>query len=261
MTGNFPKQMLVAIVALALPSAGQVTRSHTGITPQTHLRQARIPYTAAYKTTRIQTLANGTTITREDTETRARDSQGRQMNTSTVWLSKQKSVTNVSVIDPVAHTFTHWNSQGNRATVAPMPGSHTRGCVTRSTEPKPLATRTQREKPVVEDLGTESIQGIEAHGTRTTTTIPAGEIGNDVPLDSTFERWVAVNAELGGLTVREIIDEPRSGKSTKELTSFTQGDPDPALFQPPAGYEILAEEVVKDACPAEEATREEAPKE
>lgn len=260
MRGNCSKPILIAIAAMALPSAGQVTRPHT--TSPTQLHQARTPYTAEYKITHIQTLANGTTITREDTETRALDAQGRELNTTIVSLSKQRSVTNVFITDPVAHTFTHWSSQSNRATVTPMSGSHAHDCLPRSMESRQIGKRTSQEKPVTEDLGLDSIQGIEARGTRLTTTIPAGEIGNDVPMESTFETWVAVSPELSSLMVREIVDEPRSGKSTKELTSFTQGDPNPALFQPPAGYEILTEEVVKGAssagCPAQPAPIREA---
>jgi len=40
---------------------------------------------------------------------------------------------------------------------------------------------------------------------------------------------------LNGLLVRDVRDDPRSGKTTKELTNLSQSDPDPATFQPPAG--------------------------
>lgn len=258
MNGNAAKLLCVVVVALVLPCAGQM-RSRVA----NHIHQASASYTAEFSITRVQTLANGTTLTHEDTETRARDAQGRQLYASTVSLSRQRSVTNVSIIDPVAHTITHWSSQINRATVGPMPASRAQDCLPNSMKARLAANRTGQEKPVVEDLGTDSIQGIEAHGTRTTTTIPAGEIGNDVPLESTFESWTALSPELNRLMVREIIDEPRSGKSDKELTSFKQGDPDPALFQPPSDYEVVTEEVVKGAngvCPTEEAAKEESAK-
>ena len=71
----------------------------------------------------------------------------------------------------------------------------------------------------------------------------AGAAGNDAPLVSTSEAWTAVAVGLNGLLVREIRDDPRSGKTTRELTSLSQNDPDPATFQPPEGYEI----VTKDA--------------
>jgi len=61
---------------LALPVAGQVARSRTSATAETHVRAAKTPYTAEYKTSHVQTLADGTTLTRETTEVKALDSQG-----------------------------------------------------------------------------------------------------------------------------------------------------------------------------------------
>ena len=40
-----------------------------------------------------------------------------------------------------------------------------------------------------EDLGTQNIEGIMCEGTRHVTTIPAGAIGNDRPIEVTYERW------------------------------------------------------------------------
>jgi hypothetical protein len=35
---------------------------------------------------------------------------------------------------------------------------------------------------------------------------------------------------------------------TRELVSLTQGEPDPAIFQPPDGYEIKTTELHKVPC-------------
>ena len=40
-----------------------------------------------------------------------------------------------------------------------------------------------------ESLGKQNIEGVEAEGTRTTVTIPAGKIGNELPIDIVSERW------------------------------------------------------------------------
>jgi hypothetical protein len=86
-----------------------------------------------------------------------------------------------------------------------------------------------------------TILGIEAHGTRYTTTTPAGEIGNDQPLVRTQEDWFAKGS---GINVRNVTDDPQQGKHSMELVKLDQGEPDPALFQPPDGYEIVTEEMV-----------------
>jgi hypothetical protein len=33
--------------------------------------------------------------------------------------------------------------------------------------------------------------------------------------------------------------DPRRGESTTKLTNISRAEPDPSLFQPPAGYEIV----------------------
>jgi len=248
--------MLVAVAGLALPVAGQVTRSRTGTTT-THIAPAKTPYTAEFKTTNVQTLADGTTITHESTEVRAVDSQGRTMTSTTTPASTDHApVIYTSVFDPVARTLTHWTSPGKRATVRPTGEGH--GCSPIATEAdssisRPLP-RAPHERPRVEQLGTASVQGVEARGVRTTTTIPAGAVGNDEPLVRTSETWSALTVGLKGLVVREIVDDPRSGKWTKELTNIDQSEPDAAVFQPPAGYEIVKVDT-SEGCPTAEAVQ------
>jgi hypothetical protein len=238
---------IVAVAALALPVASQVTRSHTSATAETHIRTAPTPYTAEYRVTRVQVLANGTTITRESKDVKALDSQGRRMTavTTTSESGDHAETTHVIVFDPVAHTQTHWNSPGTRATVTamPAPGS-AHNCSPTAPDPDAVhVTSGPHSTSTTENLGTSSIQGVEARGRRITTTIPAGGVGNEEPLVTTKEIWNAIAVGLNGLLVRDVTDDPRAGKSTRELTQLTQSDPDPATFQPPAGYEI----VTKDA--------------
>ncbi|MGB9236212.1 MAG: hypothetical protein WCC04_17535 [Terriglobales bacterium] len=254
MRGNISRVwMLVAVAGLALPVAGQV-RSRTGTTTATHVTAARTPYTAEYRIVQVQTLANGNTITRESTEVTAVDSQGRRMTSTTTPASENRTPrTEFSVFDPVARTITHWSSPGKRATVRQIGAGH--GC-SAATEDEPRRshslTGAPHGRPTVEQLGMASIQGIEARGTRTTTTIPAGEVGNEAPLVRTAEVWNAIAVGLKGLLVREITDDPRSGKWDRELTRIEQSDPDPSVFQPPDGYEIVKVDA-SEACPAEAA--------
>jgi len=41
-----------------------------------------------------------------------------------------------------------------------------------------------------EDLGTQVVEGVVATGTRNTTTIPAGTIGNEQPILIVSEQWL-----------------------------------------------------------------------
>ncbi len=225
--------LCAALAALAVPMPGQLARTRTTV--------ARSPYTAHYKITRTQKLSDGNVIRNESTEISAVDSQGRQVTATTGALpfGGESLRTTTFVFDPIARTHTVWSSPGHQVTVGSMPEPGAiHNCATNSTEGT-ASVRSERPKPVIETLGTDTIQGIEARGRRITTTYPAGEIGNQYPLVTTSEVWTATAPGLSGMIVRETSDDPRTGTRSKELVSYEQGAPDATLFQPPANYEIV----------------------
>jgi hypothetical protein len=128
----------------------------------------------------------------------------------------------------------------------PAPGTTGTSCATPAAESAPITlgerVRISHERPVVEDLGVDTIQGVEARGRRSTTATPAGAVGNDEPLKRTTETWSAIAPGLAGVVVRNVVDDPQSGKNTRELVSFRQEEPDPSIFEPPAGYEVVNRE-------------------
>jgi len=253
---------LVALAGFALLISSQVARSQTSVATDGNVQAAKTPYTAEYKVTHEQVLADGTTIIRETTEVKSLDSQGRRMTaTTTTWVGRAPT-THVMAYDPVARTQTFWHSPGKVARVLRLSttaADHHCLTITRDDVSVTSAPKSQFRS---ENLGTQSIQGIEARGRRYTTTIPAGAMGNDAPLVSTSERWTALTAGLTSLTVRDIINDPRQGKTTRELTNLTQGDPDPTMFQPPEGYEIVTKDSsgCQDQAPAETRSERTTPK-
>lgn len=84
-----------------------------------------------------------------------------------------------------------------------------------------------------ESLGKQSIEGVEAEGTRKTVQIPAGEIGNERPIEIVFERWYSPDLQLVVMTTRT---DPRFGETTYRLTNISRIEPAPELFQVPADY-------------------------
>jgi|SRR5665213_1583442 len=81
-----------------------------------------------------------------------------------------------------------------------------------------------------EDLGYQSVNGVTAQGFRNTTTIPAGKIGNDRPIQIVSERWYSNDLQMN---VKTVNSDPRFGETTYQLTNILQGAPDPSLFQVP----------------------------
>jgi hypothetical protein len=217
------------------------------------------PYTAEFTITNLQTLANGTTITKQTRIVEARDSESRTLRETTEFpaSSDQPARTVALVRDPVAGTNIIWQSWNHQAVLQKLPSREQRhGCWATDTgslaasyddirSPNAAVQKSAVESPVVEDLGTTMIDGVEAHGYRKTTSTPAGAIGNDAPLVSTDEYWQAPSL---GLTLRNENDDPKTGKQTRELVSLSLSEPDPAIFQAPEGYKVVTQEMHQVPC-------------
>jgi hypothetical protein len=200
---------------------------------------ARPAYTATVKQTFEQSLSDGNTIRWTVEAVQARDEAGRTMRQfiqgcepdAGQWQLRIRT----SIVDPASKTDTSWNSG---------PGSMALTTVfhqTESTTPpdwKEIArTPSAPYKPEMtrENLGTRTIAGMEATGTRITEIVPAGQEGNDMPLKIVHETWLNPQNHT---TLLAIDDDPRTGHHTWEVESLTVGPPDPALFTPPPNYKL-----------------------
>src|SRR5262245_26968316 len=86
-----------------------------------------------------------------------------------------------------------------------------------------------------ESLGNQTIEGVTAEGTRSTLTIPVGEIGNTRPLEIVDEFWYSPELQIMVMTKHR---DPRSGEATYRLTSLNRNEPDRSLFEVPADYTV-----------------------
>ncbi len=99
-----------------------------------------------------------------------------------------------------------------------------------------ITTRDGRsENANKEDLGTQTIEGVPATGTRVTLTIPAGQIGNERPIEIVDERWYSKDLQAFVMTKHS---DPRSGETVYRLTDISRTEPDRSLFQVPVDYEV-----------------------
>ncbi|HEX4576977.1 MAG TPA: hypothetical protein VH117_06475 [Edaphobacter sp.] len=228
---------------------------------------ANNPYTATQKVSLVQKLVDGTTISRVNTTTEARDSQGRTMQQTSGGEMQGQSITHTIVMDPVAHTQTIWMSQGKQATRIHMPDLHgvvqqsgpiavglvsgSMGVGSNASFSQMIQTGGSAAAPgmtgtvtvpgtvhparQVEKLCSRNIAGVYAEGTKITITYPAGSFGNDRPIITTHETWMSPDLKLLMLSIN---DDPRSGTHTTEVTNLDRAEPSPALFQVPEGYTI-----------------------
>jgi len=90
-------------------------------------------------------------------------------------------------------------------------------------------------KTTREELGQQTIEGVLANGTRTTTVIEAGAMGNEQPIQIVSEQWYSPDLKTLVLTRHS---DPRNGETTFRLTNIARAEPDRSLFTLPADYTV-----------------------
>ena len=183
-------------------------------------------------------LAGGGTYTLANERGIARDSKGRIYEERWILVPKGgdvKSWMNVfQLADPERHTlYNCW--------------THNKVCELMRYEDIPNAEyqpRLHQSGPLpggrgsvqAEDLGAGSVQGLETHGYRETTTFNPGTMGNDREMVATREFWFSMQL---GINLSSIVDNPQTGKQVFTVKDLTTSEPDPSLFRVPAGYRVV----------------------
>ncbi len=207
------------------------------------------PYSAEVVNQMVQVLADGNRITHTNSSMVYRDSQGRERREEMA----NGTVRSIFITDPVEgvsytlHPSTKEARKGPQREVHISTDAGAVGVTTTETRtflvnssgngPETFFFNTEvnssKAKPVVEHLGTQTIEGVSAEGIRTTVTIPAGQIGNELPIVTVNERWSSPELRV---TVMSTRSDPRTGTTTYKLTNVSRAEPSPALFQVPPDY-------------------------
>lgn len=214
----------------ATPAARPAPCDCTNVVQQRHYP----PYTAKQESTRVQTLADGTTITNVTESQVWRDANGRTRTETTSTQPGGGTVTQfITVYDPATRTRFSW-STGTSVTSKIVTVYRYPQPVAQPVTTTPVAARRYYPNKN-ESLPPQTIAGIYVEGYRNSRTIPAGYEGNNRDMTTVNEYWTS--PELG-IQMRYIIDDPRNGKTTTEVTDLQQTVPDPALFELPQGYTV-----------------------
>ncbi len=80
-----------------------------------------------------------------------------------------------------------------------------------------------------------TIDGLAVEGHKTSETIPAGKIGNDLPITITSEEWTSTDLKVLVLTKH---NDPRTGESSYRLANVVRAEPDPSFFIVPPEYTV-----------------------
>ncbi|HMD71801.1 MAG TPA: hypothetical protein VKF41_10685 [Bryobacteraceae bacterium] len=193
------------------------------------------PYSADVVTEITQTLADGNRIHQVGTSKVYRDGEGRtRTEQSLSGLSAIAPNSNLPKViflqDPVAGSSYALDATRKTATKSAWQRAG-RGFGAKSV---PGGGGTVKE----ESLGRQTVEGVPADGTRTTTVIPAGQVGNEQPVSIVTERWYSPDLQVYLLSRHT---DPRSGETVTRLTNLTRGEPAHSLFEVPADFKVVEE--------------------
>ncbi len=179
---SLPAQSLSPCVRQVRPNIGRAIF----IPSLAHVTPA---FTAIIKQTFEQTLMDGNTIRWTIETVQARDEAGRTMVQHIEGCQadsggQQQLLIQTNVYDPASKTSFNWATGPGTAALTSI--SHQQGpFVEPDWKDLPRAPSTPYKPEITrEDLGTRTIAGMQATGTRMTEIIPSGREGNDMPLRS-----------------------------------------------------------------------------
>jgi hypothetical protein len=207
------------------------------------------PFSATATSETTETLQDGSLIHRTSQVTMYRDSQGRSRQEATftgfglfAGTSGPRNI--VMISDPVAALHFMLDPTQKVAHQMPFHG-HNRSGANASADSAPefegrMQQRMQQEEAAgllkKESLGTQMINGLVAEGTRITRTIPAGQIGNEKPLQIISERWYSPDLQI---VLKSTRSDPRFGTTTYTVTNIQRTEPAASLFTVPADYTVV----------------------
>lgn len=229
------------------------------------------PFCATVTTEHTQAFADGNRIHTTDSSSVCRDSEGRTRREASLNLlgaaAQNPAPKLVTIVDPVAGYRYMLDSESKTAHRFPIVSN----AKSVSTNGQSVALPDKGERvmfyqrvgtagpntavggnvmfrstgrvpddpaPTTENLGDQTIEGIHATGTRMTTTIPAGQMGNEQPILVTSERWYS--ADLKATVMTKHID-PWAGELRTQFTNVSASEPDSSLFRVPSDYRVVDE--------------------
>lgn len=163
----------------------------------------------------------------------ARDSKGRIYRERRTFVpsntDQESKLKDIILYDPIAHTRT-------TCTVATRRCAVTGYYAPRSFILRPIGSFDNGKRYLTrESLGADVVNGLNVVGARETLSVNAGVLGNSQPLVSTREFWYSPDLQVNLAVTRK---DPREGTQAIHVVDLSRAEPDPEMFQVPAGFVI-----------------------
>ena len=227
------------------------------------------PFCATVTTEHTQVFADGNRIHTNDSSTVCRDGEGRTRREASLNLlgaaAQGPAPKLITIVDPVAgyrYMLDSESKSAHKMPIGPPPnaagtkvefggppekGQHVMFYQSVGTGGPTMvaggdvvfkAAGRPPDDPAAttEKLGDQTIDGIHTTGTRMTTTIPAGRMGNEQPMQVTSERWYSPELKA---TIMTKHSDPWAGELKTQFTNVNTSEPDASLFQVPGDYKIV----------------------
>lgn len=203
--------------------------------------KTQAPFTLMLETEWVRMLADGGTITLANKRRIARDAAGRVYQERWFLVPKNGNVesqmTTIQIADPNAHTLYNCFFVGPRKNLCELSAYAPASPAVNITEQNVSGDLPNSQGSFVhETLGKQFISGIETVGVLDATMYNPGVFGNDRTVKVERESWYSPQLDLNLLSTRS---DPRTGKQTFTATAVAVGDPDPGLFEIPAGFKVV----------------------
>jgi hypothetical protein len=209
------------------------------------------PYSADVITETTQGLPDGNHIRQSSTVHVTRDSEGRTRSEQSlrtlgglapnanlpqvVFINDPVTSTNFA-LNPASRTATRSTWERPPAADRPMMRRPEPGATPNATKPGRGFRRGGTDPNLkTESLGRQTMEGVAADGTRNTQTIPAGQIGNDQPIQVVTEIWYSQELQTAVLSKRT---DPRTGETVTRLAGVSRAEPPHTLFEVPADFKV-----------------------
>jgi hypothetical protein len=196
------------------------------------------PFTAVANAESKRTLADGTVITQSAQSNLFRDAQGRfrrEVTLQGIGSATGAPHSFVMIQDPVAGAGYMLQPDKKVAHILPQ---HTKGGPNADSATGPRhgeGNDANNPNFTKVSLGTQTINGVSAQGTRFTRTIPAGQMGNDKPLTITKEEWYSPDLQM---MVQIKHSDPFVGDTTYIVSNIQRAAPNPSVFSVPSDYTV-----------------------
>jgi hypothetical protein len=198
---------------------------------------ANAPFSGNLVTEWTRPMADGGSYTLTNHRRIARDSAGRIYEERWLLVPKgsdiKSSMNFIQIADPInrtLYTCSIFHKKCDLSAYRP-PAS-----AAFEDEPPPPPGRSKDGAHTVENLGARNLFGLDTIGTRQTTTIPQGTVGNDRPIQIVLEFW---HSPRLGFNLESLRSDPRLGTQKFTITELDTVDPDPQLFTVPEGYQVV----------------------